>query len=101
MQVHRHGFRQYLSGIAAEGDDGPRECDKESSLLKSATVAVDIDGMLDVVELNEEVRILEEGQPISLDLVCEPIVMPLSSEGGARQQRRQMQRALNCTKACM
>lgn len=107
MQVHRHGFREYLTGMDADLDEGPRSSDKGSSLLKSATVALGVGGLLDVVELIEQVNILEKGEPVPLDVLCLPLPdfkAKESCQGGsgeAPRARRGLRRALACLEGCI
>lgn len=82
LQVHKQGFREYLAGTDAEVDDGPRSCDRGSVLRKSATVALIGHGELEVVDLEEEVHIVEEGEEVPNEIICQPIVAPRRSGRG-------------------
>jgi len=99
MQVHRHGFREYLTGTDADADEGPRSSDTGSSILKSATIALEVSGEVDIVELHEEVNVLSGGELVSMDLLCRPIAKPHQAEAKPHRLHH-FRRALLCLQGC-
>lgn len=103
MQVHRHGFRDYVACISDGACDAICASDEGSSVLKSATVAIEADGLVDVVELVEQVSVVEAGQLVDLDTLCRPIVKaPQHRPAAAESLRRgrSLQKALSCLQGC-
>jgi len=80
MQVHRHGFREYVVDSMAvlvdddDDDDGPRPCDSAtSSVRKAATLCYAAAGVVDVVAF-EVVEIRHRGQLVPMESLCKPIL---------------------------
>mmetsp|Transcript_24149 Transcript_24149/g.61313 ORF Transcript_24149/g.61313 Transcript_24149/m.61313 type:complete len:366 (-) Transcript_24149:2-1099(-) len=96
LRVHRHGFGAYFAG--ADGDDmDPLPCDLSSSLRKSAVVTFGGEGEIDVVDLEERVDVLRDGQALPASELCRPIPEPVPRRGA---QARPSRGLLACVCEC-
>lgn len=62
LQARRYGFRGFCAACAVD----PKDCDIQSSIVKSAALAVSVDDV-DVLDFVEEVDIMQNGQRLSPD----------------------------------
>lgn len=60
LEVHRHGFSEYLAGSSGDGT-APLSCDTSSSLRKTATAVFHTSGDIDVVNFVESIDIKRDG----------------------------------------
>lgn len=103
LQVSRKGFKAYMRD---EDSEEPSSCDSTSSIRKAATLTFGVDGVVDVVDLVEEIKVLRDGELLPSESLCRVIVFEKSTHESILNRawrataRRCMQRAARCTDRC-